>query len=139
MSSVSPYRARNSALSLAAAVCGLWMIAPSLAQASPPRAEQGSSDDEQEQRLPQSQPSTTVAAHAGRVASSPVGEVGIRQTRDQATDIVPMARIANRIQNRVQSRIHNRLDRNYDPSMNTTSAFEGAEEKTKKFSRSGNN
>ncbi len=64
---------------------------------------------------------------AGQVAESAVGEVGQRQTRDQApANIEPMGRINNRIANRVQNRIRNRIDRYYDPRANATSPFEVA-------------
>lgn len=63
----------------------------------------------------------------GRAASSAVGQVGERRSRQQTgASIQPMARIDSRIQNRVQSRIHNRIDRYYDPNVDTTSPFKMA-------------
>jgi hypothetical protein len=63
----------------------------------------------------------------GRLAEAAVGEVGQRQTAEQAVaNIKPMSRINNRIPNRVQNRIRNRIDRHYDPQANTTSPFEVA-------------
>lgn len=63
----------------------------------------------------------------GKVAESAVGEVGQRQTREEAAPgVEPMSRINSRIPNRVQNRIRNRIDRYYDPKANTTSPFEVA-------------
>lgn len=63
----------------------------------------------------------------GRLAETAVGELGQRQTAEQAAaNIKPMSRINNRIPNRVQNRIRNRIDRHYDPQANTTSPFEVA-------------
>ena len=63
----------------------------------------------------------------GRVASSTVGDAGLRRTKEVGVaGIKPMARIDNRIQNRIQSRIRNRIDRNYDPQANATSPFKVA-------------
>ena len=54
--------------------------------------------------------------NTGQTAGSPVGQVGRRKTRDDASPTaVPMERIDNRIANRVQSRIRNRIDRYYNP------------------------
>lgn len=72
----------------------------------------------------------------GRVAESAAGEVGQRQTRDQApASIEPMARITSRIQNRVQNRIRNRIDRNYDPQANAAEPFAVAEDKSRTAGR----
>lgn len=61
---------------------------------------------------------------AGRVGDSAVGQVGQRQTRDQASENVePLVRVDARIRNRIQSRIRNRIDRNYDPQANATEPF----------------
>jgi hypothetical protein len=68
----------------------------------------------------------------GRTATSSVGQVGQRQTREEAAkSIAPMGRISSRIQNRVQSRIRNRIDRNYDPLANARTPFAAAEEQTR--------
>jgi len=65
---------------------------------------------------------------AGRTAQSAVGEVGQRQTRDQAApNLKPLARIDTRIANRVQNRIRNRIDRDYDPQGNASTPFTEAE------------
>jgi hypothetical protein len=72
----------------------------------------------------------------GRLADSPVGEVGQRITRDRpVAGIEPMARLSNRIANRVQSRIRNRIDRSYDPQANAASPFVNAEEQARAASR----
>ncbi|GGB91915.1 hypothetical protein GCM10011494_07860 [Novosphingobium endophyticum] len=81
----------------------------------------------QSQRQTQGRPQTQNEQLPGRVAESAVGEVGQRQTREQA-NIEPMARINSRIANRVQNRIRNRIDRYYNPQANTTSPFEVAAE-----------
>ncbi len=75
---------------------------------------------------------------AGRVGDSAVGQVGQRQTRENAeltTGIKPTARLASRIQNRVQNRIRNRIDRDYDPKANATDPFAIAEDQARKNSR----
>lgn len=72
----------------------------------------------------------------GRVADSAVGQVGQRQTREQApTGIKSMARVANRIQNRVQNRIRNRIDRDYDPQAGMTDPFAVAEDRARRPTR----
>lgn len=73
----------------------------------------------------------------GRVADSAVGQVGQRQSRDQAeTGTPPTARLNSRIQNRVQSRIRNRIDRFYDPTANANSPFEVASDEARTTGRS---
>lgn len=73
---------------------------------------------------------------AGQTARSSVGQVGQRQTREQAApSIEPMGRIASRVQNRIQSRIHNRIDRYYDPRANATSPFATAGEQARTAGR----
>jgi hypothetical protein len=70
---------------------------------------------------------------AGHVASSTVGEVGQRLTREEsAQQIEPLGRVESRIQNRVQSRIRNRIDRYYNPQANATSPFEIAGQQARK-------
>jgi hypothetical protein len=69
---------------------------------------------------------------SGRVPNSTVGQVGQRQTRQQAAQgIAPMARIASRIQNRIETRVHSRIDRGYDPLATGTSAFRVAEKEVR--------
>lgn len=73
----------------------------------------------------------------GRVAESTVGEVGQRQSREDAVEgIRPATRLANRIQNRVQLRLRNRIDRNYDAAANATDPFAIAQEQTRTAGRS---
>lgn len=63
---------------------------------------------------------------SGRTARSSIGQVGERQTRDQASQvwgIAPMARITSRVQNRVQNRVRNRIDRYYNPRAKATDPF----------------
>ncbi len=63
-----------------------------------------------------------------RNADTGIGEVGVRQTmNDAATLQEPLDRIASRINNRVENRIRNRIDRNYDPTANATSPYEVAD------------
>lgn len=70
---------------------------------------------------------------AGSTATVAGGEVGKRQTREDApSNIKPMGRLMSRIQSRVQSRIRNRIDDNYDPKANTTSPFKAASEQARK-------
>lgn len=72
------------------------------------------------------------ASKSGEVASSSVGRVGQRQTRDtDQTNIEPLARFDSRVANRVQSRIRNRIDQDYDPTANATEPFKTAADKTK--------
>lgn len=74
----------------------------------------------------------------GHVASSSVGQVGQRKTRDEfAPNVTPMGRIVSRVQNRVQSRIHSRIDRYYNPQVNVTSPIEAAGERTRKTAQLG--
>jgi len=81
----------------------------------------------QEQAMPTQQ--------VGQVAESSAGQVGQRQTREQApANIKPMARIDDRIANRVQNRIRSRIDRFYNPLANTASPFETAADQIKKSS-----
>lgn len=94
------------------------------------------SPDDQDEPPPPPQQTQTRPNQAGRVADSAVGEVGQRQTREQApAGIQPMARVSGRIQNRVQSRIRNRIDRNYDPQANATAPFATAEEQSRTAGR----
>jgi hypothetical protein len=63
----------------------------------------------------------------GRVAQSSVGQVGTRQTReDAATAINPLAATNGRLQNRIQSRLRTRIDRYYSSQANALSPFEVA-------------
>ncbi len=83
--------------------------------------------DRQEEPAP-----TSVPVRTGSVPLSSVGEVGQRQTRDEARpDVTPTGRLSNRIQNRVQSRIRNRIDRNYDPQANAVAPFATAEDQAR--------
>lgn len=69
---------------------------------------------------------------ATQVATSAVGQVGQRQTRDKPiAGIEPMARIDNRIQNRIQSRIRNRIDETYDQNMNAASVIVDADRRAR--------
>lgn len=69
--------------------------------------------------------SASLTAQTGQVARSAAGQVGQRQTREQAAaKVAPMSVVANgRIQNRIQSRLRARIDRYYDPQANTLSPF----------------
>ena len=69
----------------------------------------------------------------GRTADAGAGEIGQRQTQEEAApNIEPLGRINNRIENRLQNRLRNRIDRNYDPTANATAPFERAEDQTRK-------
>lgn len=71
----------------------------------------------------------------GQTVDTGIGEVGTRQTReDAAPNLEPLGRINSRIENRIQNRIRNRIDRNYDPTANATSPFERAEERNRRGS-----
>jgi hypothetical protein len=60
----------------------------------------------------------------GQTATSSVGQVGRRETRDEAaTKINPLGASDGRIQNRVQSRLRTRIDRFYTPQSNALSPF----------------
>jgi hypothetical protein len=94
-----------------------------LLAAAAPAQGQIISDEQEQQDIPQLPPPSPVAP-PGRVADSTVGQVGQRQTREQAAQgIAPTARIRNRISNRVQSRLRNRIDRSYDPQANAADPF----------------
>lgn len=81
-------------------------------------------------------PAAAQEVRPSTVAEAPAGEVGQRQTReDAAPNVEPMGRIANRIQNRLQNRVRNRIDRNYDPQANATSPFRVADEQTRRAGR----
>lgn len=69
--------------------------------------------------------SASLTAQTGQVARSVAGQVGQRQTREQAAaKVAPMDVVANgRIQNRIQSRLRTRIDRYYDPQANALSPF----------------
>lgn len=72
----------------------------------------------------------------GRIAATPVGEIGQRQTiRDSATNIAPITRINNRIESRIESRLDTRLDRNYEAAPATTSAFATASARSRQATR----
>ena len=71
-----------------------------------------------------------------RTADAGAGEIGQRQTREEAAfNVEPLGRIDNRIENRVQNRLRNRVDRNYDPAANATAPFERAEGTTSEAGR----
>ncbi|WP_088368399.1 hypothetical protein [Sphingomonas dokdonensis] len=75
-------------------------------------------------------------APVGQTAQSSVGQIGQRQTRDQAApSIEPMRRISNRLQNRIQTRIQSRIDRNQNPRATTLSPFAVADEETRTLGR----
>ncbi|WP_156021451.1 hypothetical protein [Sphingomonas melonis] len=97
----------------------------------------GSEDNEQP--IVQQQQQTPIEINpSGRTPLTSVGQVGRRQSRDDAAEqanIKPMARITNRIQNRVQNRIRNRIDRNYDPQANVNTPFVVADEQVRKGGR----
>lgn len=80
-------------------------------------------------------PMSPVPQGAGQTASSSVGEVGKRQTREQAPNAAPMARIENKLQSRVQSRLQNRIDQHFDPNVdpiNGATPIAGANERLRK-------
>lgn len=106
---------------------------PAIAQVSAAPSFSSAADRDDEQPVgPQKQLRTPLDTNqAGRTASSSVGQVGQRQTRESAAagaGIKPMARIASRIQNRVQNRVRNRIDRYYDPQAGATDPFAVAED-----------
>jgi hypothetical protein len=115
---------------LSIALC-LSAATPAYAQSGMFQADQDqAADDHGEQRL------QIPPTKAGHIASSSVGEVGQRQTRQQAPDSIAVGtRVAARIQNRVQSRIRNRIDRNYDPQSNATSPFAVAQDQARTAGR----
>lgn len=81
-------------------------------------------------------PAPAQGTQTGRTATVAGGEVGQRQTRqDAAPNVAPTGRIANRIENRVQNRIRNRIDRYYDPQANAASPFEVASEQARTAGR----
>lgn len=100
-----------------------------------PAAAQGQvKTTEPQSAQPRQQP--TQSNRAGRVASSSVGEVGQRQTSEQAApNAQPMARLDTRINNRVQNRIGNRIDRSYYQQGDAASSFTVAEEETREQGR----
>lgn len=66
------------------------------------------------------------------VATSSVGKVGQRQTRNQPTVSTPATgRINNRVQNRIQLRTRNRLNRFYSPQSQTASPFDVANQQSR--------
>lgn len=71
----------------------------------------------------------------GRTADAGAGEIGQRQSRDQAAPTVDsLGRVAGRIENRIENRIRNRIDRYYNPAANSTSPFEQAEDRLRRAS-----
>lgn len=111
-------------------ICLVMVTVPSaLAQSRSVVAETSGVQDPDDQGPVQTQPATTVVEQRlGRVAEASVGEVGQRQTRNQAVGGTrPLARISSRLQTRVQNRLRNRIDRNYDPQANATNPFTIAE------------
>lgn len=74
----------------------------------------------------------------GRTADTGTGAVGQRQTATIGVPSAkPMGRINSRIPNRVQNRLRNRIDRSYDPTANTTSPFEAADDRVRESGRAG--
>jgi hypothetical protein len=69
-----------------------------------------------------------VSTSAGSIASSSVGEVGVRKI-GKGTGALPnpTGRLETRISNRIQSRIQNRIDRNYDPDAAAISTIGSAQ------------
>jgi len=65
----------------------------------------------------------------GRTSDIGVGRVGERTRVVANAD--PMGRVESRIQNRIQNRIRTRIDRDYDPTPNSTTAFEFADEQVR--------
>lgn len=119
---------------------GLLIATPALAQSRYGSDGRDTGLDDQigqDEPQPQPQPTATPPAQPGRVATSSVGQVGERQTREQAApNTQPMDRIDSRIQNRVQSRIRNRIDRYYDPRANAASPFEVASDQARTAGKS---
>lgn len=111
-------------------ICLAMVTVPAaLAQSRPVVAETSNVQDSDDQEPVQTQTATTVVEQRlGRVAEASVGEVGQRQTRNQAVGGTrPLARISSRLQTRVQNRLRNRIDRNYDAQANATNPFAIAE------------
>lgn len=101
---------------LRATIMSVLMVAnPALAQDSQSSAGQTSGD----------------LTSVGRVADSPVGEIGQRQTKQETQGIRPMARISSRIQNRVQLRLRNRIDRAYRPQTDMSNPFMVADDQAR--------
>jgi hypothetical protein len=72
----------------------------------------------------------------GHTASSSVGSVGQRQTRDTvAGSIRPTARLNSRITSRIQSRLLTRIDRNYSAEADPTRSIKAAEDTLRASSR----
>jgi len=78
---------------------------------------------------------STQEVSQGSVSSSSVGQVGVRQTRENSPVVAPTARIANRINNRVNLRVNNRIDRNYQSNAGTFAPYLNAAEEVKNASR----
>ncbi|VXD00896.1 hypothetical protein [Sphingomonas sp. 8AM] len=68
-------------------------------------------------------PTAHAQTRAGQVAKSAAGEIGQRQTREDAERVTAMGVVNGRVQNRIQSRLRTRIDRFYNPRANALSAF----------------
>lgn len=118
--------ARNSIMCILPISLMLIIAVPASAQRGAASTDQGDA-----QRSAPIQP-----YRANQVANSAVGQVGQRQTREQAaSNIETTRRIASRIQNRVQSRLRNRIDGHYDPQANAAAPFRSAEDEARKVGR----
>ena len=105
------------------ATSAILVAAPCVAQSTPTTATPLDAEAQRE---------IAAAADPVRTPDASVGEVGQRQTRDDAApNIDPLGRINNRIENRVQNRLRNRIDRDYDPTANANAPFERAERKAR--------
>lgn len=75
-------------------------------------------------------------AQPGQAPSVTNGEVGQRQTREEAApNLQSLRRVQNRVSNRVQLRLRNRIDRFYNPQANATSPFEVASDQARTTGR----
>ncbi len=112
------------ALRYAAAVLALYLVAAAPAFAQDQEAPTAKSYEQLQ------------AEQAARTATTAVGEVGQRQTReDDPTNVAPLGRINSRVENRVQNRLRNRIDRYYDPLANAASPFEVAGDRARTAGR----
>ncbi len=86
-------------------------------------------DVEGQEQLSPPPPSGTLV---GRTANAGNGQVGQRQTRDEAAiGVKPIARIASRIENRVESRLRTRIDRDYNPQVSAIASISTASDRAR--------
>lgn len=110
-----------------------WMLTfVGLLIASPAMAQQFDSNATDETEFAERAPATS-AAPVTRTVDTGNGQIGQRQTRQDATpSTMPFDRVDNRVSSRVQNRIRNRIDRYYDPQANATSPFTVASDQARR-------